>query len=990
MVETAALTATARLAAPALEAGGKGLCNWLKRKYGYVKHISRNFEKLVEEKQCLIDKESGVQTELNNNRSKKEKTDECQSWLERVAKIRSEIETLDYDFRNKPSGCLCGLCSCPCCALCELGKRIVKKTKEATDLKDELSRITTMRDKTASIPHGHRWNNDVRTVNHPSLENHVATLIEWLKDEKLKRICIWGPPGVGKTTIMKTVLDKVPESCEFDYIFTVTVTSEDIQEVIWRRIGMGTGEKAALISEKLKDKKYLLFLDEVSSTINLEKIGIRSNHTGGKVVFASRDKYNGDTDEDINVRRLSKEDARKLFWKTVGSHLEKRREIKSFGETIIDLCDGMPPIILLMGKKLEQEEDPARWRYIKSQLQSPSTELWQELEEYYRSFKVVYDDLPGDSHKHCLLYWAIFPLREEINRDYMIDCWIAEQFLEEQRLHARRDKGHDVLAEFVKKLLVEKGEQLGHFKMFDCFQNAAFRIANDQKDLKIFAANGKTIDSEEWKKAKRVSFAHVRLSSLPERPQCRGMLTLFFHENSLAKFPADFFKFMTDLRVLGLKKTGITTLPSSISKLEDLKGLFLNNGSQLVKLPHQIGDLLKLEILDVTGIYSLPSAISQLKNLKCLRVSFKDAGNQQHVRKEKRIHCFGNSNSSRANEHMIPVNTIAQLSNLEELSLDVSPNISRWNENADAIASEITKLEELTHLHFYFTNLNSFQTFIDDSRSWNSNDTTREFEGFRSFSIFVGQEINSSASDFNVFECSAEKHLKFYAGYGFTGAVSDVLKKANSFELIGHKTALNLTDGLSADTLKHLEVCVVKECDEMQCIVNGNATGVVFQYLKKLHIEKLPKLVSICEGTIPSESFGALRTLTLKGCPGMTVLFSPEMVRQLSKLQNLQVEDCAMIEKIVDADSTVQSTSFPELKNFQLCSLPKLSSICDAYHGLETILIKTCGELKSLPRILENASKLREIQCAEDWWNDQDWPNDETKERFRTLRRNPI
>ncbi|XVF29557.1 hypothetical protein REPUB_Repub15cG0131500 [Reevesia pubescens] len=1002
-MEAALVTGGAQLIAKALEEAEKDTYNWLKRKYGYVKHISSNFKKLVKEKQCLIDKESDVETELNNSRPMKEKTEECQTWLETVANIRSEIEKLEYDFKNKPSTCLCGLC--PWCALHKLGKRIVKKTREATALKDVLSKITTMRDKKASIPHGHRWNNDVRTVNHPSLENHVATLIEWLKGEKLKRICIWGPPGVGKTTIMKTVLDKVPESCEFDYIFTVTVTSEDIQEVIWRRIGMGTGEKAALISEKLKDKKYLLFLDEVSSTINLEEVGIRSIHKGGKVVFASRDKYSGDTDEDIKVRRLSKEDAGKLFWKIVGSDLKKRREIKSIGDKIINLCGGMPPMIILMGKKLEQVEDLARWRDIKYQFQSPSIEFWQELEEYYRSFKLVYDGLPDESHRNCLLYWAIFPLGEEINRDYMIDCWIAEQFLKEPRLHARRDKGHNVLAEFVTKLLVEKGEQLGHFKMFDCFQNAAFRIANDQRDLNIFAANGKTIDNEEWIRARRLSLARVSLSSLPKRPQCRGMLALFFHENSLTEFPGDFFKFMTDLRVLGLKETGITTLPSSISKLEDLKGLFLNNGSQLVQLPRQIRNLQNLEILDVTGIYSLPSEISQLKNLRCLRVSFTDAGNQQH-------------------EHMIPADTISQLSNLEELSLDVSPNIIRWNENADAIASEITELEELTHLHFYFTNFQSFETFINRSNSWNSNDTTREFAGLRSFSIFVGQEINSSASDFNVFECSAEKHLKFSAGDAFPEAVSKVLKQANSFELIGHRTACNLTDDLSADTLQDLEVCIVKECDKMQSIVNGNANtkgGVVFQCLKKLHMRKLRNMVCIWRGKIASESFGSLTTLTLKECNCIKNLFTLEMVSQLSKLQNLQVEDCTMIEKIIDADSecksstlwpswlsshigkwgrrfafagsTVRSTSFPELKNFQLCSLPKLSSICDApleCHCLETILIKTCGELKSLPRILENASKLREIHCAKDWWEGQQWPNNETEKRFRTFRRDPI
>ncbi|XVF29559.1 hypothetical protein REPUB_Repub15cG0131700 [Reevesia pubescens] len=274
-------------------------------------------------------------------------------------------------------------------------------------------------------------------------------------------------------------------------------------------------------------------------------------------------------------------------------------------------------------------------------------------------------------------------------------------------------------------------------------------------------------------------------------------------------------------------------------------------------------------------------------------------------------------------------------------------------------------LEELTHLRFYFTNLKSFEPFIGESKSWNSNDTTREFASFRSFIIFVGQEINSSASDFNVFECSAEKHLKFSAGDAFPETVSNVLKQANSFELIGHKTAgnlidVNLTDGLSAHTLQELEVCIVKECKEMQSIVNGNATGVDSD-IKRMQSYKKK-------------------------------LFSLEMVRQLSKLQNLQVDDCTMIEKIIDAESTVPSTSFPELKNFQLCGLPRLSSICDdslEWPSLKTILIKTCEALNSLPRILVKASKLREIQCAEDWWNGQHWLDDKTEEYFRTFRRDP-
>ncbi|XVF37590.1 hypothetical protein REPUB_Repub20aG0022600 [Reevesia pubescens] len=1026
-MDVVAVSAAGRLAAPAVAAGGKGICKWLKRKYDYVKHVDRNFEKLEKVKEDLIDKQNGVKTELHRNRSTMERTPECDTWLKRVERKIREIEAVEHDYRNKPCTCFCGLC--PYCALHDLGKSIMTKTAEATALKDELSTINRMRELDKRVPHSDRWSNDVRIVNHSSLEKHVVKLLEWLEDESMKRICIWGPPGVGKTTIMKVLRDKVRASSQFDHTFiTLTAESriEDIQKVIGHSLGMRVDEnndplqKAEEISARPDYKRYVLFLDEVPSATNiLEEVwnhfdNNNNNNRQVKVVFACREKYPGQTDEDRNVQPLSKEDARMLFWDVVGSDLERRGEIKRIAEKIIDLCGGMPPVLMLVGKELAKKNDPALWREMKTRLQSPSSQPWEKWEEYYRSFELVFNNLPDDVQKLCLLYWAIFPFGEEINQDYIIDCWIAEKFLQHERLHATRDKGVKFLVEFEDKLLVGKGEKLGHFKMFDCFQYAAYRKANLQNNIKFFAANGRELNNEEWREANRVSLARVHPIQLPSSPQCRGLLTLFFQENDFQEFPTKFFKFMTDLQVLGLNKTGITTLPSSLSSLQNLKGLFLNNGSQFVQLPRQIGALGNLEILDVTGIYSLPREIRRLKNLKSLRVSFKNAGNQNHVnnngnganeqiipgevagnQNHARIPCFGNCNGCGANEKMIPGKTIAKLSNLEELSLDVSDDMRRWNENADAIAREIIKLEHLTHLHFYFTNLDSFRNFIENNKSWKANDRAREFVGFRSFRIFVGEQRNCSESDFNVFECSAEKHLNFSEGVEFPAAVSEVLEQAKSFELIGHSTARNLTEDPFADKLQELEVCIVKECNAMQSIVNGNPTttgGVVFQCLEKLHIRKLPNLVRIWEGPIASESFRALTSLTIKECGTIQILFSLEMVRQLPRLQNLQVEDCRMIEKIIDADSTVQSVAFPKLKNFLLCSLTNLPSICDAsldWPFLETIMIKTCVLLQSLPRILLQAPRLREIQCTEDLLQGQHWPNNETKEHFRNLRRDP-
>ncbi|XVF65765.1 hypothetical protein PTKIN_Ptkin09bG0276400 [Pterospermum kingtungense] len=1000
-MDAPAVQVTGQAIAPSVEAG-KGIYKWLKRKYHYVRHISQNFKELELANRRLRDAKRRVKKELNDNRSKKEITSECDTWLQRVKEIRAEIKTLTHKYENKPSTCLCGLW--PFCTLLKLGKSVVKKTKEANDLRNE--QITIMADKSPTVHRSHRWNNDVRIVHYPSFKNHMETLIDWLKEERFMRICIWGPPGVGKTTLMKTVHGNVCESCQLEYSFWVSLTEEsrileDIQEEILKCLDLRLDEKngpvqrAEMISKMLKERKYVLFLDEVSSMINLEEAGISYNHKHGKVVFASRDKFIGHTDEDLNVQRLSKEDARKLFWEQVGSDQEKRGEIKRIAEQIIDLCCGMPPIIVLIGKHLARENDPALWRDMKSQLQSPSRQIWQEWEEYYKSFKLVYDKLHAD-HKTCLLYWAIFPFGQETNRDFIIDCWIAEHLFAWERLWQARDRGHAILRDLTNKSLLEKGEKLGHFKMFVCFQKAASKIANQENDWKLFVENGKRIENEEWLEAKRVSLARISIDPVPEMPKCSGMLTLLLHENRLMEFPEQFFKYMHGLQVLCISESKINGLPSSISKLTHLKGLVLDSCHMLVQLPHQIGDLQSLEIFVChTGIYSLPSEIGQLGKLKCFRVSFREVANKNHGTAGNNM--TGNSSNCNHNgteKRIIPSGIIKKLSKLEELIIDVDPDIKGWNRNAEVIAREITELKELTHLHFCFPYITSLEHFIENSESWKRNGEIQEFEGFRSFNILVGEQGNSSTLDFNVLECSAVKHLKFSTGVTFPAAVSNVLQQAKSFELVGHKTARSLTDNFSADTLQELEACIVEECNTMESIVdsNNNITGgVVFQNLEKLHMKKLPNLVTIWNGTIPldSKSFQALTTLTLKECHHIKVVFSLEMVRKLSKLQNLQVQNCTMIEKIIDTESTIDEflvlpEVLPELKNFQLSGLRNLSSVCKVsiqWRSLEIIQIETCEVLTSLPCIVENAPKLREIQCHEDWWHQQSWPNNEIEDR---------
>ncbi|KAE8717583.1 5'-3' exonuclease family protein isoform 1 [Hibiscus syriacus] len=969
-VQAAGLVAGS-LVAPAVE-GGKGIFNCLQRKYAYVKNIRENISKLEKENKYLCKEDEDVRRMLDWNKLMKEKTNRCDTWLNEVENVKQDIEKLKVDYGNI-SSYFCGLCPFP--SLLKLGKSIVKKTAEVVELRNQLDQINIMHEKPQAPPVPVIEKHARKKSDVPSFDSRVETLVEWLEDENLKRILIWGPPGVGKTTIMEILHDRVGKSGKFDIIFWVNVSAiGDIHDVIWKRLDMrvdrnySADERANMISKELKDKRYVLFLDldNVFSEIDLREVGIHDEHDHGKVVFSCRYKNNnicGDTDEEMNVQRLSDEDAEIFFWKIVGSHLKSNPDIKQVAKLIINECGGIPHIIKLIGNRLAKNEDPAIWRDMLSQLRSPTMEPLEQLEEFYKAFKLVYEKL-SEEMKPCLLYWAVFPTGYEIFRDHIIDCWRAEQFLPSQRnLSWTRDRGHTIVDEFVRKSLLEKGRKWGHFKMFECFQRVALRIANREENFNFFVADDENIIDEDWKRARRMSLIQVRLSTLPKRPQCCGILTLLLQESSLAEFPREFFGYMCGLQVLNLHEMQITALPSSICSLINLKGLLIINCSRLVQLPSQIGDLEHLEILDIhnTSLYSMPVEIGQLSNLKCLRVSFaNDAGNQNHVEEPK---------------PMIPSNVIARLSNLEELSIAVSHCSSRY-QNAAEIASEISNLENLTSLCFFFPEMEFFNAFIRNSKSWTAN-------SFRSFKIVVGYQRNSSASEFRVFECSAEKHLRFSAGDEFPDAISQVLKQAKAFELIDHQTATSLS-AFRADNLQGVEACIVEECKEMENIIDS--TGVEFECLKSLQICNLPKLKGIWQRPVESKSLCSLTTLSLKGCNNIEVLFSPGMIIRLSQLENLQVEDCCILKEIIEDGRVDESHTFPKLKNLQLCDLPELCTISHAaleWPSLETVFINPHMKLRNLPNTIRKASKLITIQCSEDWWNQQDWPNNTNRDDFR-------
>ncbi|XP_074281412.1 disease resistance protein At4g27190-like isoform X1 [Silene latifolia] len=493
------------------------------------------------------------------------------------------------------------------------------------------------------------------------------------------------------------------------------------------------------------------------------------------------------------------------------------------------------------------------------------------------------------------------------------------------------------------------------------FRNAAVRMAllqnygllfRDEEDFERLPS------SFQWENGRVVSLMNSNLIELPQRPECPRISTLFLQKNDkLSVIPASFFDLMSTLKTLDLYGTGIKELPPSVSKLTNLRGLYLNECRLLVNLPSEVRELQSLVLLDIcrSGIYGIPCVIGELTSLECLRVSFASNVDSQNLLQTESI-------------KMLP-KIFDTLIRLEELAIVADPKDSQWNMISLSVAAKLANLRKLSALTFYFPNPDSLEAFIKTSISWN-NGTCHTRSNFRSFNIYVGSHPNNS-TQIDVSRCSGRRYLQYSGGEDIPRAIKEVLKTACAFELINHQDITNFSH-LGIDGMKSLEMCLVEGCHAMEVMIDSSLVeNSALPWLKELHLVKLNQLRQISRGSVPQDSFGQLTKLILCECPKLSQALSWEMVKELNELQYLRVQDCPLVTEVFEV-RVVSTLLFPKLQILELVNLEGLVSIHNVnmfeWVGLQKIEIIECDNLDNLCLNETNTRKLRSIKCSKVWW----------------------
>ncbi|MED6204276.1 hypothetical protein PIB30_007747 [Stylosanthes scabra] len=151
-------------------------------------------------------------------------------------------------------------------------------------------------------------------------------------------------------------------------------------------------------------------------------------------------------------------------------------------------------------------------------------------------------------------------------------------------------------------------------------------------------------------------------------------------------------------------------------------------------------------------------------------------------------------------------------------------------------------------------------------------------------------------------------------------------------------------------SFKNLRELEVNSCGEnITGIFEMNETkmikGTSFQ-LKKLTLEGLPNVTHVWQPNKQGilSSFKNMQIVTVNECENLRTIFPVALARNLKKLEELDVRECAELSEIVEGveAGTVEHLVFPRLTTLALCYLPNLAHFCSQNFTLK------CPELSCL------------------------------------------
>ena len=521
-------------------------------------------------------------------------------------------------------------------------------------------------------------------------KNEIINLLRQSHENQLVSVAaIVGIGGLGKTALAQLVYNDCEVTNYFEKCMWVCVSDNfDVKTIVKNMLESLTKETINdtlslenlqnMLRKNLTGKKYLLVLDDIWNESFEKWAQLRTylmcGAQGSKVVVTTRSKIVAErmgVSVSYNLNGLTLEKSWSLLKNIITYGDETKgvnQTLETIGKKIAEKCSGVPLAIRTLGGLLQGKNEEREWIDV---LQGDFWKLCEDEESIMPVLKLSYQNL-SPQLRQCFAYCSLYPKDWKIEKDELIQLWMAQGYLE---CSDEKQRMEDIGNQFVTILLMKSFFQdaqiddgdIRSFKMHDLIHDLAMKVAGNDCCY-LDSETKRLVGSPMHIMLKRDAFG--LLESLSSSKMRTLILLTDFSEKLDEKELLVLSKFKY-LRVLKLMNCSLSNLCDSIEKLSHLRYLNLRDCEVVESLSTCISNLVCLQtlLLHRCKVEFSTKDISKLISLRYFGIEYLKPSEQK-----KRTSRFGKLGVGGQYKSVI-VSNWSSLSNIVQISLHDCPGL---------------------------------------------------------------------------------------------------------------------------------------------------------------------------------------------------------------------------------------------------------------------------------------------------------------------------
>ncbi|XP_028782577.1 putative disease resistance RPP13-like protein 1 [Neltuma alba] len=767
-------------------------------------------------------------------------------------------------------------------------------------------------------------------------------------------IAVTGMGGMGKTTLARLVYEDPRMKDHFQHKAWVCVSEEydvdHLTKAILESLDCPTKQdfhvNQSKLEETLMGKKFFLVLDDVWNqncqiwevfTAPLRQVAPQS-----KILITTRNKTVAEVmccAFTYPLKPLQGGDCWNLFGKYAFNNQPDAagQDLVQIGREIIKKCGGLPLALKTLGSLLHIKLSFQHWNKI---LKSELWTLSQDRCNIIPSLGLSYHYLPSNL-KHCFAYCSIFPKDYDIDKNDLIQLWMADGLIHPtQRSTSLEEAGDEIFKDLESRSFFEPSKKGGdYFIMHDLLNDLAKSVAGEFF-VCLEAAQARDMST----KTRYFSYTRCKSDDLEifdkvfKCHQLRSFFLLDVFNHSIGDDIMSKLCRLKYIRQLSLKGSrNFRNLIDGIGNLKHLHYLDLS-GTSVKKLPNSLCSLINIQTLKLRGcdrLTKLPSNFYKLINLRHL--DLEDCA----IRKMPKY--MGKLNQLQTMNNFVVAKKGG--SNIKELGalnhLTGSLAISNMEDISDPADMREANLKE--------KKLNKLML-------WYRQNSYSLEEAQRQEHILEAIEPNQSVKELAVYVYKGNKFPKWLLG------VAHFLPNLVSLSLQSCFYCVSLPP---LGQLTSLQQLLIGRIDGVKVIGeefygNGSLIAQPFPsllYLNFFGMREWEEWDTCYEG----ESFPRLKQLCIHGCPRLT----KSLPQHLPCLKTLDILECGNLEATLPKSSSMEKLHLQDCKKISAKDMPTWS-ISDVLPPLHDLSLWHCPAMESLPHggMLSNLQRLSISWCS--------------------------